>query len=144
MGYAGESHDRSFDLSCSVYNTDTKQGHDFTVRCIFDNNARWRNFTIPRQGSLLHIAGELVGKFRMGDVEHPAILITGYRSLTGALTSESSPATPLAKSTGFPKIVPPGYRKPNTPSKTNSPKEIGTEHRRHQVGSVSILDLTSH
>ena len=68
MGYvgAGQGHAsgcRSFDLTCSVYNVETKQPWELVEHCFFESGPRWRSYSIPRQGAFVGAVGTLVGKF---------------------------------------------------------------------------------
>jgi hypothetical protein len=121
MGYVGEGQDhpsgcRSFDLTCSVYNVETKQPWEFVVRCIFDSGPRWKSYSIPCQGSFVHAVGTLVGKFCMSHNSiRPAILLSGYKALGGVTAMNTAiglaPTTPSSmKPTS--KLAPPGYTKP--------------------------------
>src|SRR5208282_2537145 len=91
MGHVGEgqrhaSGCRSFDLTCSVYNVETKKPWEFVVRCFFDSGPRWKSYSLPRQGALVHAVGSLVGKFSMGPENiRPAIFLNGYKAL-GSVT----------------------------------------------------------
>lgn len=121
MGHVGEgqrhaSGCRSFDLTCSVYNVETKKPWEFVVRCFFDSGPRWKSYSIPHQGTLVHAVGTLVGKFSMGhDSIRPAILLNGYKTLGGITAIDAAigpaPTTPSSmKATS--KLAPPGYTKP--------------------------------
>src|SRR4051794_14092662 len=120
MGFTGASlthgnNFRSFDVTCSVYNIDNKEQQDFVIYCFFDNNRRWKNYTLPSQGALVHVVGRLVGSSNLSSNDFcPALIITGYKSLSGVVSTSSTPSlSPLsAKSTS--KLAPPGYTKPST------------------------------
>jgi hypothetical protein len=121
MGHVGEgqrhaSGCRSFDLTCSVYNIETKKPWEFVVRCFFDSGPRWKSYSIPHQGALVHVVGTLVGKFSMGhDSIRPAILLNGYKALGGITAIDAvigpAPTTPSSMRTTS-KLAPLGYTKP--------------------------------
>jgi hypothetical protein len=107
---------RSFDLTCSVYNVETKKPWEFVVRCFFDSGPRWKSYSIPHQGALVHAVGTLVGKFSMGhDSIRPAILLNGYKALGGITAIDAAiglaPTTPSSMRATS-KLAPPGYTKP--------------------------------
>jgi hypothetical protein len=121
MGHVGEgqrhaSGCRSFDLTCSVYNIETKKPWEFVVRCFFDSGPRWKSYSIPHQGALVHAVGTLVGKFSMGhDSIRPTILLNGYKALGGITAIDAvigpAPTTPSSMRTTS-KLAPLGYTKP--------------------------------
>jgi hypothetical protein len=128
-------------VNCSTYNVETKQPLEFVVRCFFDNSPRWRAYSIPRQGGLVHVVGGLVGKFNIGheNSTQPAILLNAYKAFSGTLATESTttPALMTPQSTkSTSSLAPPGYTKPvpraswspKTPShsrnKTTRPKRV--------------------
>jgi hypothetical protein len=121
MGYVGVSQVhgsgcRSFDLTCSVYNAETRKPWEFVVRCIFDSGPRWKSYSLPRQDAFVHVVGILVGKYSMGHESiRPAIFLHGYKALGGVIGMDDgiglAPTTPSSmKSTS--KLAPPGYTKP--------------------------------
>ena len=143
MGHVGEgqrhaSGCRSFDLTCSVYNVETKKPWEFVVRCFFDSGPRWKSYSIPHQGALVHAVGTLVGKFSMGhDSIRPAILLNGYKALGGITAIDAvmgpAPTTPSSMRTTS-KLAPLGYTKPTavalwspeTPSRLQVTQAIAT------------------
>ena len=86
------------------------------VRCFFDNGPRWKSYSIPRQGALVHAVGPLVGKFSIGHhTIRPAILLSGYKALGGVTAIDTAIGlAPTTPSSGKPtsKLAPPGYTKP--------------------------------
>jgi hypothetical protein len=135
MGYVGEgqrhaSGCRSFDLTCSVYSVETKKPWEFVVRCFFDSGPRWKSYSIPHQGALVHTVGTLVGKFSMvHDSIRPAILLNSYKALGGMTAVDATmgltPTTPsLMRATS--KLAPPGYTKPATvaPQSPETPSRL--------------------
>ena len=147
MGYVGTGQEhssgcRSFDLTCPIYNIDTKKPLEFVVRCLFDNSVRWKSYSIPRQGALVHIVGNLAGKFHTNvnnSTTRPAILITAYKALGSIATTElaMSPISATPPSTGGVSklaLAPPGYTKPattaswspKTPSKLQNTQAVAT------------------
>jgi hypothetical protein len=132
MGHVGigkehSSGFRSFEVTCSTYNVDdSSQPRQFVVRCFFDYSPRWKAYTIPRRGSLVHIIGAWVGRYTLeGEVGQfqPAILVMGgFKSLASGLAIDggtiADPTTPSPKK-AIPRFAPPGYSGPKPlPSST--------------------------
>ena len=122
MGHVGTGKEhssgfRSFEVTCSTYNVDdSSQPRQFAVRCFFDYSPRWKAYTIPRRGSLVHAIGAWVGRYALegvGDQFQPAILVTGgFKSLASGPATDggttTDPATPSPKK-AIPRFAPPGY-----------------------------------
>ena len=120
MGYVGEGQKhasgcRSIDLTCSVYSVETKKPWEFVVRCFFDSGPRWKSYSIPRQGALVHAVGTLVGKFSMvHDSIRPAILLNGYKALGDMIAMDAIiglTLTTLLLMRKTLKLAPPRYTK---------------------------------
>ncbi|KFZ23651.1 hypothetical protein V502_01867 [Pseudogymnoascus sp. VKM F-4520 (FW-2644)] len=93
VGHAGpltQRHDsgmRSFDVRCTSYNPEAAGKYkscEFMTRCFFDTGRRWESYEPPRAGTLVHIIGQLVGRYKMGGNEEPAVLITDYKILVSS------------------------------------------------------------
>jgi hypothetical protein len=132
MGHVGTGKEhssgfRSFEVTCSTYNADdSSRPRQFVVRCFFDYSPRWKAYTIPRRGSLIHAIGAWVGRYTLeGEVGQfqPAILVTGgFKSLASGTATDgvtiADPTTPSPKK-AIPRVSPPGYSGPNPlPSST--------------------------
>ena len=75
---------RSFDVRCTSYNPGVSGKYktsDFILRCFFDTGRRWEAYEPPRAGTLVHIIGQLIGRYKVGHDEKPAVLITDFRAL---------------------------------------------------------------
>jgi hypothetical protein len=122
MGHVGTGKEhssgfRSFEVTCSTYNVDdSSQPRQFAVRCFFDYSPRWKAYTIPRCGSLVHAIGAWVGRYALEGERgqfQPAILVTGgFKSLANGPATDggtiADPATPSPKK-AIPRFAPPGY-----------------------------------
>jgi hypothetical protein len=160
MGYVGVSQVhgsgcRSFDLTCSVYNAETRKPWEFVVRCIFDSGPRWKSYSLPHQGAFVHAVGILVGKFSMGHESiRPAIFLNGYKALGGVISMDDGIGLALTtpssmKSTS--KLAPPGYTKPTavapwspeTPSRLQATQALAASARVAKPKPVTDRRTTS-
>jgi hypothetical protein len=106
VGTLAKKHDsgmRSFDVQCTSYNPEingNRKLNEFTLRCFFDTGKRWEAYEPPHSGVLVHIVGQLIGKYKEGNDEKPAVLITDFkvlplsrnkRTMASGGTSASSP-----------------------------------------------------
>jgi len=154
MGYvgAGQEHAsgcRSFNLTCPIWNVETKQPSEFVVRCFFENVKRWTSYYIPRPGAIVHVVGTLAGTFSTqldGSIQ-PAIILTSYNKLSGVTAIDTaiglSPATPSSKSTS--KLAPPGYTKPTagSPETPSRPRNTRAQIAVARVaGAESVEDMS--
>jgi hypothetical protein len=48
-------------------------------RYFFDIGRRWEGYEPPRAGALVHIIEQLIGTYRMGRDETPAVLIPDFK-----------------------------------------------------------------
>jgi hypothetical protein len=122
------------------------------VRCFFDSGRRWKSYSTPRQGALVHAVGALVGKFStgLGDSSRPAILLTGYKTyggVTGINTAMgSTPTTPLSVKSAS-KLAPGWYTRPSavepcspkTPSRTQRTLVQTTSDRAAKAKPVADM-----
>lgn len=96
VGPVAEKHSsgmRSFDVRCTSYNPELLgkyKSSDFMLRCFFDIGRRWEAYKPPRAGTLVHIIGQLVGRYKMGDNEKPAALITDFKVLVSSRNMHAS------------------------------------------------------
>lgn len=90
VGHAGpltQAHDfgmRSFDVRCTSYNPEAPgkyESCEFMIRCFFDIGRRWESYEPPRAGTLVHIIGQLIGRYKMSGNEEPTVLITDFKIL---------------------------------------------------------------
>ena len=87
VGPLGKKHDsgiRSFDVRCTSYNPEALgkyKSTQFMLRCFFDTGKRWESYEPPRTRTLVHIIGQLIGRYRMDYDEKPAVLITDFKAL---------------------------------------------------------------
>jgi hypothetical protein len=85
-----QTHDsgmRSFDVRCTSYNPEASGKYkscEFMVRCFFDIGRRWGSYEPPRAGTLVHVIGQLIGRYKMGGNEEPAVLITDFKILVSS------------------------------------------------------------
>ena len=93
VGHAGplaQTHNsgmRSFNVRCTSYNPEAAGKYkscEFMVRCFFDIGRRWESYGPPRAGTLVHIIGQLIGRYKMVGNEEPAVLITDFKILASS------------------------------------------------------------
>jgi hypothetical protein len=93
VGHAGlltQTHNsrmRSFDVQCTSYNPEAPRKYkscEFMVRCFFDIRRRWESYELPRAGTLVHIIGQLIGRYKISGNEEPAVLITDFKILVSS------------------------------------------------------------
>jgi hypothetical protein len=150
VGHAGDRsqvHDsgmRSFDLQCAVYNFNKlasatqSKSKEFTIRCFFDIGKRWESFQPPKARTLIHIVGQLVGYFQMGDQERPAVLITSYQSLKTAASIEAGPAPALNDTPVKPRFGPLVRSSPAKPLSPLTTPVSGRKSEQDFLGSSVV------
>ena len=75
---------RSFDVRCNSYNPEASGKYkscEFMLRCYFDIGKRWEGYEPPRAGTLVHIIGQLIGRYKMGRDEKPTVMVTDFKIL---------------------------------------------------------------
>lgn len=107
VGSSWETHHsgaRSKDLACTSYNFDACFGKakaevqgrrtvDFTLRCFFDSGLRFGAVRQLQSGALIHVIGQLCGKFQGEELEQTSVLITDFDVIPS--TSSTAPPTPM-------------------------------------------------
>ena len=96
---------RSFNVRCTSYNLEALGKYklvEFIIRCFFDTRRRWEAYEPPRARTLVHIIGQLIGQYKIGQDEKPAVLITDFKALqlsrntsTASSRGASSPETTI-------------------------------------------------
>ena len=86
---------RSFALHVSVYEPSAAGSRaEFTVRCLFDESPRWKNWEMPRKDSLMQVCGDLLGSYMgEGDV-YPAMLGNDLVYINTPRRGEDTGSTP--------------------------------------------------
>src|SRR5436305_3951491 len=110
VGPLAKTHDsgmRSFDLRCTSYNPEASgkyKSTEFMLHCFFDIGKRWEAYEPPRAGTLVHIIGKLIGRYKMGHDEKPAVLITDFKALLSSRnTSTASSRGAISPETTIPR-----------------------------------------
>jgi hypothetical protein len=84
---------RSFNVRCTSYDPELSgryKSSDFMLCCFFDIGRRWEAYEPPRAGTLVHIIGQLIGRYKMGDDGKPAVLITDFKVLVSSRNMHAS------------------------------------------------------
>jgi hypothetical protein len=128
---------RSFNVRCTSYNPEADGKYkscEFMVRCFFDVGRRWESYEPPRVGTLVHIIGQLIGRYKMGGNEEPAVLVTDFK----ILASSGKVGTAASGDSVSAETVTPTKRKygPKSSGVTRSPVTLemgGGRITRHRV-----------
>ena len=102
---------RSFDVRCAHYNTELKKRLPFTTRWYFPANKRWANFQVPTVGTILQLAGKLLGRHRD---KHPSelfpLLAIQVIALDFVSVRQQAPSEASASPTNAQSATPPPQR----------------------------------
>ena len=133
VGPLAKKHDsgmRSFDLRCTSYNPEASgkyKSTEFMLRCFFDIGKRWEAYEPPHAGTLAHIIGQLIGCYKMGHDEKPAVLITDFKVLLSSRNTStvssmgaSSPETTIPRKRRYGPQSSIVHTSPVTPTRSRS------------------------
>jgi hypothetical protein len=155
VGPLAKKHDsgmRSFDIRCTSYNPEASGKNkltEFVLRCFFDTGRCWDMYEPPRSGTLVHIVGQLIGSYKEGNDEKPAVLITDFKALPSSGSSANPPeiTTPTKRRYGpkssriLPSPVTPDRSEPTTVAISPIRLNLRDTDSLHKTVSVSREDI---